>query len=99
MHKLNLKATFRLIHLKFTGSRIIVISRISFMKMNGLIFNYILEKKISNWLRKCKIQEYLLDKNLRRENAFVEFFTSFMQYKGGWVSEGHDVYKNIVLDM
>ena len=39
-YKLNLKATFRLLHLKFTGSRIIVISRVTFMKMNGLIETY-----------------------------------------------------------
>ena len=45
MHKLNLKATFRLLlHLKFTGSRIIVISWASFMKMNGLIVNYLKKK-------------------------------------------------------
>ena len=40
MSKLNLMATFWLLHLKFTGSRIIVIS-FSFMKINGLIVNYL----------------------------------------------------------
>ena len=45
MHKLNLKATFRLLlHLKFTGSRIIVISWASFMKMVGIIVNYLKKK-------------------------------------------------------
>ena len=86
MYKLNLMATFWLLHLKFTGSRIIVISWVNFMKMNGLILNYILgRKKISNWLRKCKIPEY---------------FSSFMHYEGGGVFERQDVYiyTNIVLD-
>ena len=47
MYKLNLMATFWLLHLKFTGSRIIVISWVNFMKMNGLILNYILGRKKS----------------------------------------------------
>ena len=94
MYKLNLMATFRLLHLKFTGSRMIVIS-FSFIKINGLIVNY-LKTKIQQLAQKMPNSRIIV-KLYGERTHLLKFLVALCIMRGG-VSERHDVYTNIVLD-